>query len=65
MGCFAASKSASNNKKIRVTECWSIGALKDSIIDGLVKSFFCPISVIPAPYQVRGKLQPGDRREAE
>jgi hypothetical protein len=21
--------------------------------------------VIPAPYQVRGKLQPGDRREAE
>jgi len=32
--------------------------LRDIDFNGLVKSPFCPISVIPAPYQVRGKLQP-------
>jgi hypothetical protein len=33
-------------------------------IDEVVKSRKSLMIVIPAPYQVRGKLQPGDRREA-
>jgi hypothetical protein len=35
------------------------------IFNEFVKSLKMPRSVIPAPFQVRGKLQPGDRREAE
>jgi bifunctional DNA-binding transcriptional regulator/antitoxin component of YhaV-PrlF toxin-antitoxin module len=31
----------------------------------VVKSRKTLMIVIPAPYRVRGKLQPGDRREAE
>ncbi len=34
-------------------------------IDEVIKNRKSQMIVIPAPYQVRGKLQPGDRREAE
>jgi hypothetical protein len=36
----------------------AIKTLFKTILDGLTKSPFRPGFVIPAPYQVRGKLQP-------
>jgi hypothetical protein len=34
-------------------------------VDELVKSLKIPLSVIPAPYQVRGRLQPESRFSCE
>jgi hypothetical protein len=52
-------------KRLQIAEYGIKELLNFPLFNEVARSQESLISVIPAPYQVRGKLQPGDRREAE
>jgi len=55
----------SKGQRTKKSNPFSVLLLASSIIDEVVKSPRILMIVVPAPYPVRGKLQPGARREAE